>query len=157
MKDYYAILEIPENADIQEIKRAYRKLAKRYHPDVVRDDAVKMQRMYDIQEAYECLGDPENRKRYDAAGKKRAWASKGTGDSPGRQKTAAGKEGEQGKDVLSNLSQFERFFGFQPGKGMETYQDKKAGQRKKQGPIRPEELFAQFFGASSGRKGGGRG
>lgn len=157
MKDYYAILEIPENADIQEIKRAYRKLAKRYHPNVVRDDAVKMQRMYDIQEAYECLGDPENRKRYDAAGKKRAWASKGTGDSPGRQKTAAGKEGEQGKDVLSNLSQFERFFGFQPGKGMETYQDKKAGQRKKQGPIRPEELFAQFFGASSGRKGGGRG
>ena len=124
---------------------------------MVRDDAVKMQRMYDIQEAYECLGDPENRKRYDAAGKKRAWASKGTGDSPGRQKTAAGKEGEQGKDVLSNLSQFERFFGFQPGKGMETYQDKKAGQRKKQGPIRPEELFAQFFGASSGRKGGGRG
>lgn len=100
MKDYYAILEIPENADIQKIKRAYRKLAKRYHPDVVRDDAVKMQRMYDIQEAYECLGDPENRKRYDAAGKKRAWASKGTGDSPGRQKTAAGKEGEHTKSLV---------------------------------------------------------
>ena len=52
MKNYYAILEISENADSQEIKRAYRRLAKKYHPDAVRDDAVKMQKMYEIQEAY---------------------------------------------------------------------------------------------------------
>ena len=50
MKNYYAILEISENADSQEIKRAYRRLAKKYHPDAVRDDAVKMQKMYEIQD-----------------------------------------------------------------------------------------------------------
>lgn len=59
MKNYYAILEISENADSQEIKRAYRRLAKKYHPDAVRDDAVKMQKMYEIQEAYGCLGEEE--------------------------------------------------------------------------------------------------
>ena len=69
MKNYYAILEISENADSQEIKRAYRRLAKKYHPDAVRDDAVKMQKMYEIQEAYGCLGEEEKRRRYDGEGK----------------------------------------------------------------------------------------
>ena len=41
MKNYYAILEISENADEQEIKKAYRRLAKKYHPDVVKDDTAK--------------------------------------------------------------------------------------------------------------------
>lgn len=68
MKNYYAILEISENADSQEIKRAYRRLAKKYHPDAVRDDAVKMQKMYEIQEAYGCLGEEEKRRRYPERG-----------------------------------------------------------------------------------------
>ena len=55
MNDYYAILEVAEDANEQEIKKAYRRLAKIYHPDAVGDDSVKIQRMYDIQEAYQCL------------------------------------------------------------------------------------------------------
>ena len=55
MKDYYRILGVSEQAAEKEIKAAYRKLAKRYHPDVVKDDPKKTQRMYEIQEAYECL------------------------------------------------------------------------------------------------------
>ena len=68
MKDYYRILGVSEQAAEKEIKAAYRKLAKQYHPDVVQDDAEKTQRMYEIQEAYECLGDEESRKEYDKAG-----------------------------------------------------------------------------------------
>ena len=45
MKDYYAILGIKENADAQEIKKAYRKLVKIYHPDVVKEDKEKISRM----------------------------------------------------------------------------------------------------------------
>ena len=67
MKDYYRILGVSEQAAEKEIKAAYRKLAKQYHPDVVQDDAEKTQRMYEIQEAYECLGDEKSRKEYDKA------------------------------------------------------------------------------------------
>lgn len=85
MKNYYAILEISENADSQEIKRAYRRLAKKYHPDAVRDDAVKMQKMYEIQEAYGCLGEEEKRRRYDE-GRKRESSSDVGNASHGTQK-----------------------------------------------------------------------
>ena len=51
MKDYYGILGVSEQAAEKDIKAAYRKLAKLYHPDVVKDDADKTQRMYEIQEA----------------------------------------------------------------------------------------------------------
>lgn len=156
MKDYYSILEIAEHADAQEIKKAYRKLAKKYHPDVVKDDTTKMQRMYEIQEAYECLGNAEKKKRYDESRKKHTSSSEGRTASTSRKKTTSGQTGEQGNSTFSNSSQFERFFGFQPGKGMETYQDKKARERKKQGPICPEEMFAQFFGVPNGRKGRGK-
>ena len=55
MKDYYGILGVSEQAAEKDIKVAYRKLAKLYHPDVVKDDADKTQRMYEIQEAYQVI------------------------------------------------------------------------------------------------------
>ena len=61
MKDYYKTLGVSEQATEKEIKAAYRKLAKQYHPDVVKDDADKRQRMYEVQEAYESLGDEGSR------------------------------------------------------------------------------------------------
>ena len=67
MKDYYGILGVPGQATEAEIKKAYRKLAKQYHPDVVKDDEEKKRRMYDIQEAYMHLGNPESREKYDEA------------------------------------------------------------------------------------------
>lgn len=140
MKDYYKILGISEHAAEKEIKAAYRKLAKLYHPDVVREDAEKTQRMYDIQEAYKCLGDEKSRKEYDET----------------RAKRCAGFRAEQkcsDGETAPDISQFERFFGFQPGKGMETYQDKKSGTRKPDGPIKPEEMFAAFFGGQNHRGG----
>ncbi len=63
-KDYYKILEVNENADQDEIKRAYRKLARRYHPDVSKEPDAE-QRFKEVGEAYEALKDPEKRAAYD--------------------------------------------------------------------------------------------
>src|SRR5713101_5560026 len=66
-KDYYKTLGVPKNASTDDIKKAYRKLARQYHPDVVgKSDAEK--RFKEINEANEVLSDPEKRKRYDTVG-----------------------------------------------------------------------------------------
>jgi len=63
MKDYYKVLGVSPQADEKEIKSAYRKLAKKYYPDAVRDNPELTERMYVIQAAYEVLGDEEKRKQ----------------------------------------------------------------------------------------------
>ncbi|WP_287152878.1 molecular chaperone DnaJ [Candidatus Solincola tengchongensis] len=68
MKDYYAVLGVSRHADQEEIKRAYRRLARRYHPDVNRGDREAAERFKEINEAYEVLGDPAKRRRYDLYG-----------------------------------------------------------------------------------------
>jgi curved DNA-binding protein len=65
MKDLYRTLGVAEKADEAEIKKAYRKLAKEYHPDVTGNDKKKTERFKEINEAYAVLGDAEKRKEYD--------------------------------------------------------------------------------------------
>ena len=64
-KDYYTILGVRHNASAKEIKQAYRRLARRYHPDVNPGDATAEQKFKEVSEAYAMLGNPENRKKYD--------------------------------------------------------------------------------------------
>ena len=63
MKDYYGILEISQDANMQEIKKAYRKLAIKYHPDKLGKSYSS--KFMEISEAYKALSDPEKRKKYD--------------------------------------------------------------------------------------------
>lgn len=65
-KDFYAILGVGQDADADEIKKAYRKLAKQYHPDRNPGDTAAEQRFKDVGEANAVLSDPEQRKEYDA-------------------------------------------------------------------------------------------
>ncbi len=67
-KDYYAVLGVPREASAEEIKQAFRKLARQYHPDVARDKAQAEERFKEINEAHEVLSDPEKRRRYDELG-----------------------------------------------------------------------------------------
>jgi curved DNA-binding protein len=67
--DYYAILGIPKTASTDEIKKAYRKLARQYHPDLNPDNKEAHKKFQQINEANEVLSDPENRKKYDQYGK----------------------------------------------------------------------------------------
>src|SRR5687768_9164383 len=64
-KDYYAVLGISPSASQDEIKKHYRKLAKKNHPDANQSDPKAAERFKDISEAYNVLGDPEKRKQYD--------------------------------------------------------------------------------------------
>lgn len=66
-KDYYDILGVSRNADQKEIKKAYRKLARKYHPDINEDQEAE-QKFKEVSEAYTVLSDPEKRKKYDKFG-----------------------------------------------------------------------------------------
>ncbi|MDF9409118.1 J domain-containing protein [Pelotomaculum isophthalicicum JI] len=67
-KDYYSILGVEKTAGAKEIKKAYRELARRYHPDANPGDKKAEERFKEISEAYEVLSDPEKRKKYDEIG-----------------------------------------------------------------------------------------
>jgi molecular chaperone DnaJ len=68
MKDFYQILGVNKNASIADIKKAYRKLARKYHPDLNPGDKVAEQRFKEINEAHETLKDPDKKKQYDLYG-----------------------------------------------------------------------------------------
>ncbi len=68
-RDYFKVLGISRTASSEEIKRAFRKLARKYHPDVNPEDQQAEARFKEISEAYEVLSDPEKKKRYEQFGK----------------------------------------------------------------------------------------
>jgi len=67
-KDYYDVLGVARNASGEEIKKAFRKLARRYHPDVAKDKVTGEKKFKEINEANEVLSDPEKRQKYDQLG-----------------------------------------------------------------------------------------
>jgi curved DNA-binding protein CbpA len=73
-KDYYKILGVPRDAEEKDIKKAYRKLAVKYHPDKNPGDHQAEERFKEINEAYEVLGDSTKRAKYDQLGQSyQAW------------------------------------------------------------------------------------
>jgi molecular chaperone DnaJ len=79
-RDYYDVLGVPRNADSQQIKKAYRKLAKKYHPDTNHGDANAEQMFKEVTEAYNVLSNEEKRKLYDQFG--HAAFDGSTGENP---------------------------------------------------------------------------
>jgi curved DNA-binding protein len=67
-KDYYHVLGVDKNASDDDIRKAFRQLARKYHPDVAKDKRGGEDKFKQINEAYEVLGDPAKRKKYDALG-----------------------------------------------------------------------------------------
>ncbi|MCP5533827.1 MAG: J domain-containing protein [Akkermansiaceae bacterium] len=67
-KDYYATLGVSREASPDEIKKSFRRLARKHHPDVAKDKASAEEKFKEINEAYEVLGDPEKRRKYDTLG-----------------------------------------------------------------------------------------
>lgn len=67
-RDYYEILGVARDATAEQIRSSYRKLARKHHPDVNKDDPKAEERLKEVNEAYEVLKDPEKRRKYDALG-----------------------------------------------------------------------------------------
>lgn len=117
-RDYYNILGVPRDASDKEIKQAYRRLARRYHPDVNPGDAASEHKFKEISEAYAVLGNAENRRKYDHFGHQAF--SAGFDPSYGN----ASRGFQTGKDFFGgrgNFSEgfssiFEEFFGRGPSR-----------------------------------------
>ncbi|MFB2936737.1 DnaJ C-terminal domain-containing protein [Aerosakkonemataceae cyanobacterium BLCC-F154] len=87
-KDYYAVLGVTKTASADEIKKVYRRLARKYHPDMNPGDKQAEARFKEVTEAYEVLSDPDKRKKYDQFGRywkqaDQAWSSSGGAGAPG--------------------------------------------------------------------------
>jgi curved DNA-binding protein len=111
-KDYYATLGVPRNASEEQIKKAFRKLARQYHPDVAKDKKAAEQKFKEINEANEVLSDPEKRKRYDELGPN--W-KEGAGFRPppgarGRPRAGAGAGGPEDFEFHFGGTGFSDFF-----------------------------------------------
>ena len=81
--DYYKALEVSRTASPEEIQKAYRKLARKYHPDMNPDDAAAKKKFQQVQKAYDVLNDPEKRKLYDQFGPSFENMAAGGGAGPG--------------------------------------------------------------------------
>lgn len=127
-KDYYKTLGVSKNASQEEIKKAYRKLAAKYHPDRNQGDKASEEKFKEVSEAYEVLGDPEKRAKYDRLGAN--W--KAYENAPG---------GGQGFEDIFDGINFEDLFG---GGG-----SRKSQSRRNSGSGF-SDFFEQFFGGMMG-------
>jgi curved DNA-binding protein len=110
-KDYYKILGVPRSASQDEIKTAFRKLARQYHPDVAKDKKGGEEKFKEINEAYEVLGDPQNRSKYDSLGPDGGEAATGfRGPSGGRGRGRRSPRGEEGVEFHFDGTGFSDFF-----------------------------------------------
>src|SRR5918997_1331527 len=82
IKDYYEVLGVKRDAPDEEIKKAYRKLARKFHPDLNPGDKAAEEQFKRLQEAYDVLSDTENRKLYDQYGENWRAVRAGAGPPP---------------------------------------------------------------------------
>jgi curved DNA-binding protein len=122
--DYYQILGVPKTASEKDIKNAYRKLARKYHPDLNPNDTESNKKFQQLNEANEVLSDPEKRKKYDQYGEN--WQQ---GEEYEKYERQQRQNRQQGTYTGSNTSSFEGF-------GDETFSD----------------FFQSMFGGSGGSR-----
>lgn len=133
--DYYKILGVSEQAEEEQIKRAYRRLARKYHPDLNPNDSEAEEKFKNVAEAYEILGDTDKRKEYDL---KRAK----TGDGRKRESTASAKSPD--KNMADFTKDMERYFGFS-FVGGQAEKQKTGAEGKKRNPLDVTEMFEAFM------------
>src|SRR2546421_76426 len=127
-RDYYETLGVPKTATEDEIRSAFRKLARKHHPDVAKDKKVAEEKFKEINEAYEVLGDSEKRKKYDQLGAD--W------NRPGGFQPPPG---------------WQQWEGQQPGGGFYQWGGDGGGVQFEFGGTGFSDFFEAFFGGGRGR------
>jgi curved DNA-binding protein len=102
-KDYYAVLGVSRTASADDIKQSFRKLARKYHPDVNPGDKAAEAKFKEVSEAYEVLSDADKRKKYDQYGQYWQQASRAGAGTP------YGAPGDMGGFDFSNYGSFDEF------------------------------------------------
>ncbi len=152
-KDYYATLGVAKTATDKEIKQAYRKLARKHHPDVNPNDKGAETKFKEINEANEVLGDSEKRRKYDELGanwRQYEQAQQHGQPFPGGSPFGAGGSGGEGGAWTINMGG--------PGGGRGMSEDEMRDMFGGGGGEDPfSDFFRTFFGGSGGGEGRGRG
>lgn len=115
-KDYYQVLGINKNASSDEIKQAYRKLARKYHPDLNSGDKNAEARFKEVNEAQEVLSDPDKRRKYDQYGQ--YWSQMGQSGTSSRSSTNPGVSVDFGDFDFGQYGNFEDFINEMLGRGV---------------------------------------
>lgn len=155
-KDYYNILDVSRDASQSEIKKKYRKLAAKYHPDKNPDDPTAVEKFKELGEAYEVLKDPEKRKLYDKVGKDwKKYQQAGASADDFNWSQYAGQGGRQGNVNFEEMfggrqrggstqgSPFSSFFETIFGGGADPFSDTQYQQRQYQGRAQSPGQYQQ--------------
>lgn len=142
--DYYGVLGVSSNATDDEIKKKYRAIAKRNHPDTNPGNAEADRIFREASEAYEVIGDAEKRRAYDQERARKNMAG-GSGSKGNRRKSTGASPGfDFGSGNMA--SNFEQFFGFHPGGGPIDESKLNPNMKTKANPIDTTELFERYMG-----------
>ena len=133
-QDYYEVLGLARGASEDDVRKAYRKQARKYHPDLNPGDKVAEERFHGLQEAYEILGDEKKRKMYDQHGFYSESGFPGGGPGPGGPRPGAPPHMDFGGFDFDDLNAQQ---GAGPSQG---------------GPGRFGDIFGQFFGRAAGNQ-----
>lgn len=140
MKKYYEVLGIAENASGEEIKKAYRKLARKYHPDVNPGNKDAEEKFKEINEAYNVLSDETKRKTYDEHDNNNSSSNQSKAQTQKGSKTQGGPNKFDFDDVERT---FEQFFGFNPKTKEASIKREK---NEKKNPLDASDMFDKYFG-----------
>lgn len=154
--NYYEILGVERNVSPKDLKKAYKKLARKWHPDLNKDNLkVAEEKMREINVAYDTLSDEVKRLDYDkkidsqsqTQGQRK---SERTTSTQGQKKTSSRTSTTSGKVDFENIhSSFESFFGFNPKTHEVSNEDKLntfAKDRRKKNPLDTTDFFEKFMG-----------
>lgn len=147
MKNYYEVLGVSRDATKDEIKKAFRVMAKKYHPDKNKDDNDAIKKFQDASEAYEVIGNEESRAEYDKKldgfNSRKSQAGAGFSGKSQGDKSKTETASKSSKSPYENLQDcFEGFFGFKPNS---SKVDKDKMGKKSKNPIDTSAMFESFF------------